>query len=139
VFLNLAPLWICFVVACTSWADPVHGNYALAQGFDQEAATVLMARIAVFKAETLDSGDVLRWLDRMLIRLCNKFAEFRKDDPMSFQLSPKFTLYPQFHLRRSQVLQVFNNSPDETAFRRYVRTETETETETKVKELLERE
>jgi protein transport protein SEC23 len=25
-----------------------------------------------------------------------------------------------FHLRRSQFLQVFNNSPDETAFYRYV-------------------
>lgn len=102
------------------WADPAQGNYALAQGFDQEAATVLMARIAVFKAESSDAGDVLRWIDRMLIRLCNKFAEFRKDDPSSFRLSPNFTLYPQFmfHLRRSQVLQVFNNSPDETAFRR---------------------
>ncbi|OTA29510.1 Protein transport protein SEC23, partial [Hortaea werneckii EXF-2000] len=33
-----------------------------------------------------------------------------------------FTLYPQFmfHLRRSQFLQVFNNSPDETAFYRHV-------------------
>jgi len=80
-----------------------------------------MARIAVHKAESQDAGDVLRWIDRMLIRLCNKFAEFRKDDPSSFRLSPNFTLYPQFmfHLRRSQVLQVFNNSPDETAFRRY--------------------
>jgi protein transport protein SEC23 len=36
--------------------------------FDQEAAAVLMARIAVFKAEIDDSPDVLRWLDRMLIR-----------------------------------------------------------------------
>ena len=31
-----------------------------------------------------------------------------------------FSIYPQFmfHLRRSQFLQVFNNSPDETAFYR---------------------
>ena len=36
---------------------------------DQEAAAVLMARIAVFRAETDDGPDVLRWLDRMLIRL----------------------------------------------------------------------
>ena len=28
-----------------------------------------MARIAVFRAETDDGPDVLRWLDRMLIRL----------------------------------------------------------------------
>lgn len=77
-----------------------------------------MARIALHKAETSESVDILRWLDRMLIRLMNKFADYRKDDPNSFHLSPQFSLYPQFmfHLRRSPFLQVFNNSPDETAF-----------------------
>eukprot|EP00435_Cladocopium_sp_Y103_P000764 s4292_g1.t1 len=40
-------------------------------GFDQEAAAVLMARYA-------DPLDVLRWVDRMLIRLVSKFANFRK-------------------------------------------------------------
>ena len=33
---------------------------------------MLMARIAVFRAETDDGPDVLRWLDRMLIRLVRK-------------------------------------------------------------------
>lgn len=98
------------------------GDPAIAQSFDQEAAAVLMSRIAVFKAEVDDGPDVLRWVDRMLIRLCSRFAEYRKDDPSSFRLERNFTLYPQFmfHLRRSQFLQVFNNSPDETAFYRHV-------------------
>lgn len=98
------------------------GNPAIAASFDQETAAVLMARIAVFKAEIDDSPDVLRWLDRMLIRLCQKFAEYRKDDPSSFVLHEAFRIYPQFmfHLRRSGFLQVFNNSPDETAFYRFV-------------------
>ena len=98
------------------------GDPAIAQSFDQEAAAVLMSRIAVFKAEVDDSPDVLRWVDRMLIRLCSRFAEYRKDDASSFRLERNFTLYPQFmfHLRRSQFLQVFNNSPDETAFYRHV-------------------
>ncbi|KAK9898719.1 hypothetical protein P389DRAFT_141717 [Cystobasidium minutum MCA 4210] len=98
------------------------GHPSIAANFDQESAAVLMARIAVFKAEIDDSPDVLRWLDRMLIRLCQKFAEYRKDDPASFRLSNNFSIYPQFmfHLRRSQFLQVFNNSPDETAFYRHV-------------------
>ncbi|KAK4687278.1 protein transport protein SEC23, partial [Tremellales sp. Uapishka_1] len=98
------------------------GHPSIAAQFDQEASAVLMARIAVFKAEIDDSPDVLRWLDRMLIRLCQKFAEYRKEDPTSFQLSGNFSIYPQFmfHLRRSQFLQVFNNSPDETAFYRHV-------------------
>ncbi|CAI4212152.1 unnamed protein product [Parascedosporium putredinis] len=79
-------------------------------------------RIAVFKAEVDDGPDVLRWVDRMLIRLCSRFADYRKDNPTSFRLEKNFTLYPQFmfHLRRSQFLQVFNNSPDETAFYRHV-------------------
>ncbi|EKC99299.1 protein transport protein SEC23 [Trichosporon asahii var. asahii CBS 8904] len=98
------------------------GHPNIAAQFDQEAAAVLMARIATFKAEIDDAPDVLRWLDRMLIRLCQKFADYRKEDPSSFQLSPNFSIYPQFmfHLRRSQFLQVFNNSPDETAFYRHV-------------------
>lgn len=98
------------------------GNPIISTSFDQEAAAVLMARIAVFKAEIDDSPDVLRWLDRMLIRLCQKFADYRKEEPSSFRLSDGFSIYPQFmfHLRRSQFLQVFNNSPDETAFYRHI-------------------
>ncbi|KAI0761319.1 copii coat protein [Trametes elegans] len=98
------------------------GSPSIAASFDQEAAAVLMARIAVFKAEIDDSPDVLRWLDRMLIRLCQKFADYRKEDPTSFHLTNNISIYPQFmfHLRRSQFLQVFNNSPDETAFYRHV-------------------
>ena len=98
------------------------GSPNIAASFDQEAAAVLMSRIAVFKAEIDDSPDVLRWLDRMLIRLCQKFADYRKEDPTSFALADNFSIYPQFmfHLRRSQFLQVFNNSPDETAFYRSV-------------------
>jgi protein transport protein SEC23 len=89
-------------------------------GFDQEAAAVLMARMAVYKTENEDSFDILRWVDRMLIRLCARFAEYQKDAPDTFQLSPSFSYYPQFmfNLRRSQFLQVFNASPDETAYYR---------------------
>lgn len=91
-------------------------------GFDQEAAAVLTARLAVHRTETEDPSDVMRWVDRSLIRLCNKFADYIPDDPNSFRLPPQFSLYPQFmfHLRRSQFLQLFNSSPDEAAYYRYV-------------------
>lgn len=94
----------------------------IAASFDQEASAVLMARIAVFKSEIDDSPNVLRWLDRLLIGLCKRFGDYRREDPASFRLSHLFSLYPQFmfHLRRSQFLVVFNNSPDETAFYRHV-------------------
>lgn len=104
------------------------GTPAIAQSFDQEAAAVLMARIAVFKSESDDSADVIRWLDRTLIKLCQKYADYNKDDPSSFRLAPNFSLYPQFiyYLRRSQFLSVFNNSPDETAFYRHIFTREDT-------------
>ncbi|KAJ3220294.1 GTPase-activating protein S23 [Dinochytrium kinnereticum] len=103
-----------------SYADQNSGD--ITASFDQEAAAAVMARIAIFKAEIDDGPDVLRWLDRMLIRLCQKFADYRKDDPSSFRLGENFSIYPQFmfHLRRSQFLQVFNNSPDETAYYRHI-------------------
>lgn len=101
------------------WTD---GNNVadLASGFDQEAAAVLLARMAVYKTENEEAFDILRWVDRMLIRLCARFASYEKDAPDTFALSPNMSLYPQFmfNLRRSQFLQVFNSSPDETAFYR---------------------
>mmetsp|Transcript_3364 Transcript_3364/g.6113 ORF Transcript_3364/g.6113 Transcript_3364/m.6113 type:complete len:614 (+) Transcript_3364:1-1842(+) len=90
--------------------------------FDQEAAAVLLARVAVERTESEDIADVLRWVDRSLIRLGAKFADYVPDDPSSFRLSPEFSLFPQFvfHLRRSQFLQLFNSSPDEACYYRYV-------------------
>ncbi|KAH9649513.1 protein transport protein SEC23 [Citrus sinensis] len=90
----------------------------LVQGFDQETAAVVMARLTSLKMEMEEGFDATRWLDRSLIRLCSKFGDYRKDDPASFTLNPSFSLFPQFmfNLRRSQFVQVFNNSPDETAY-----------------------
>jgi len=89
-------------------------------GFDQEAAAVLVSRLSVFKAETEYLFDVLRWLDRSLIRLVTCFGQFAQNTPDSLVLPDNFTIFPQFmyHLRRSQFLRVFNSSPDETAFYR---------------------
>ncbi|KAI6218611.1 Protein transport protein SEC23 [Aphelenchoides besseyi] len=108
---------------CRNWADMSTQQQNVAYGFDQEAAAVLMARMASFRAANEnDSPDTMRWLDRSLIRLIQRFGEYHRDDPSSLRLSEKFSLYPQFmfHLRRSQFLQVFNNSPDETAYYRHV-------------------
>ena len=35
--------------------------------------------------------DIMRWMDRMLIRLCAKFGTYNRDDPSSFHL---FTMPP---------------------------------------------
>jgi protein transport protein SEC23 len=120
---------------CGPWHNPPHlpkddpraerqamANSPVRMSFDQEAAAVLTARMAVAQTEKDEIGDVLRWVDRSLIRLCAKFADYEPDQPQSFRLSPEFSLYPQFmfHLRRSQFLQLFNSSPDEAAYYRYI-------------------
>ncbi len=56
-----------------NWADPSSSLAHITGGFDQECAAVLMGRMAVWRAETQDDGpDVLRWVDRMLIRLVSE-------------------------------------------------------------------
>ena len=120
-YQHLSGQYRCRVItAARCWCEPGAGELAL--GFDQEAAAVIMARLAVFRAQREDAFDVLRWLDRMLIRLSSKFGHYTKDQPQTFSLTETFSLYPQFmfHLRRSQFLQVFNNTPDETAFYRLI-------------------
>ncbi|KAI4579643.1 hypothetical protein MJT46_001011 [Ovis ammon polii x Ovis aries] len=74
--------------------------------FDQEAAATLMARLGVFRAESEEGPDMLRWLDRQLIRLCQKFGQYNEEDPVSFRLSDSFSLHSQFmfHFRRSPFL-----------------------------------
>ena len=85
-------------------------------------------------------SDVLRWIDRSLIRLCAKFADYRPDDASSFRLRNEFAIFPHlmihnrrsqlmqnnnefaifpqfmFHLRRSQFMQHINYSPDESCY-----------------------
>lgn len=60
----------------------------LSIGYDQECAAVLMARIGVHKAEQENSFDVIRWLDKCLIQLVTKFAQYSKGDPNSLHLAP---------------------------------------------------
>ncbi|CAF1987783.1 hypothetical protein Bca4012_077759 [Brassica carinata] len=90
----------------------------ISSGFDQETAVSVMARLAINRAEECYARDVIRWLDDSLIRFASRFGDYIQEDPSSFRLTPNFSLYPQFmfYLRRSQFLDVFNNSPDETGF-----------------------
>ncbi|RHW69223.1 protein transport protein SEC23 [Trypanosoma brucei equiperdum] len=92
----------------------------LAASFDQETAAVLLAREALHRADTAPLFDVLRWLDRTIVRLVNRFGNYIKDQPSSLSLPQEFVFFPafMFHLRRSGYLHVFNSSPDETTILR---------------------
>ncbi|GAB2209900.1 hypothetical protein Droror1_Dr00027127 [Drosera rotundifolia] len=104
------------------WVAGPDSMQDLIDGFDQEAAAATMARLVSFKMETEAEFDPIRWVDRSLIRLCSRFGDYQKDNPSTFSLSPRLSIFPQFmfHLRRSQFVQVFNNSPDETAYFRMI-------------------
>jgi len=84
---------------------------------------VLAARLAcnLFDKTNGNLREVLRWIDKMLIRLVKKFGEYRHGDVGSLRLHEDFTLFPvfMFHLRRCDLLQIFNSSPDETTFFRH--------------------
>lgn len=103
------------------FSNPTGFGY-LKAGFDQEAAAVLVTRMAIFRAQTEHYLTVMRWLDRTLIKLVSRFATYTKGQPETLKLGLEFSYYPHFmfHLRRSQLIQVFNSSPDETAFFRFV-------------------
>ncbi|KAH3680078.1 hypothetical protein WICPIJ_008396 [Wickerhamomyces pijperi] len=90
--------------------------------FDQECATVLLARIAVDKLNRgTPSEEVIKYVDETLIAFLKRFATYLKEDVNSFSLIQQHSLLPQFiyHLKRSSFLQNFNNSPDESVFYRH--------------------
>lgn len=111
-----------------NWHTDFTNKGPVAASFDQECAAVIMARLATQRLleevyinsilQLQPVSDVLRWIDRSLIRLCAKFADYRPDDANSFRLSPEFAIFPQFmfHLRRSQFMQHINYSPDESCY-----------------------
>ena len=97
--------------------DLQNNKYEVAQGFDQQAAVILLTKMAIWKSDSEDRIDVLRWVDKSLINILQRFAMYTKDTPESFKLTEEFKYLPQFifYLRRSLVLQNFNASPDEVA------------------------
>lgn len=92
----------------------------LADSFDQETAAVLLARLAIYKTDSMPLIDVMRWLDRTVVRLVSRFGTYTKDRPETLQLPMEFVFFPAFmyHFRRSGYLYVFNCSPDESAILR---------------------
>lgn len=91
--------------------------------FDQESAAVLLARMACSRSDSNEGTgqEILRWIDKSLVRVCQKFGDYHPNSPESFRLKESLSMFPQFlfNLRRSQFIQVFNNSPDETSFYRH--------------------
>ena len=62
------------------WAER-GGAVDIVAGFDQEATALLMARVSTFRVEHEETFDLLRCIDRTLIRVGSKFGEYAKDAP----------------------------------------------------------
>ena len=95
----------------------------IGNSFDQEAASVLIARMCVDKNNKgEDSKESLKWIDKTLIHLMSKFAKYTKNVPSSFKLTQRFNYFPQFmfYLRRSSFIQSFNESPDESTYYKFL-------------------
>ena len=96
-------------------SDLESNKLEVAQGFDQEASAAMMAKICVERSYKEENMEIIRWLDKSLIRIMQKFAEYVKEDYRTFKLSKEFFYFPQFmfYLRKSTILQFLNASPDE--------------------------
>eukprot|EP00916_Digyalum_oweni_P015999 GHVL01026248.1.p1 GENE.GHVL01026248.1~~GHVL01026248.1.p1 ORF type:complete len:439 (-),score=135.98 GHVL01026248.1:522-1838(-) len=91
-------------------------------GFDQEVAVVILCRIIIIKLLYNDIYNIIKYIDNILIKLTRLFSNYNKNDINTIILYQEYINFPQFiyHLRRSNLLQIFNTSPDETAFYRTV-------------------
>ena len=97
-------------------------NQALIEnGFDQEAAAIILAKLSMLRTETEEPIDVIHSLDRKLIGFSRRFATYNKGDINSFSLKRYFQFLPGFlyHLRRSPFLSTFNATPDQTTSYRH--------------------
>jgi protein transport protein SEC23 len=61
-------------------------------GFEKEDEDVIMERMVVYREEKDDGKEVLRWVDRMIIRICKKFGEYEKDDKKRLRMEEKLNI-----------------------------------------------
>ena len=90
----------------------------LGKRFDEQAGTVMLARMAARKAEVEDTIEVKKWVDRMLLKFCVRFGHFNRNDKNSFRLPQPIKHFPQFiyHLRRSAFINPFGSPPDQAMY-----------------------
>lgn len=73
-YLHFSGQLRCRVTTLTRFWTDGSNSADLINGFDQETAAALMARLATYKMETEDDFDPTRFLDRSLIRLCQRWV-----------------------------------------------------------------
>lgn len=120
--LSSGTIRIRVTTAALRFADLEVNKNMIMQGFDQEAASILLSKQIMFTVYQKDEAiDIIHIIDNKLISLCKRFGEYTVNEPGSFKLPYMFEFIPQFiyHLRRSPFLNKFNSSPDQTAALRH--------------------
>ena len=94
----------------------------IATGFDQEAAIMYLSRFCVHKALMEEQKNIRQWLDTGLCKWASYFAQYVRNDITSFSLPEPMRTFPQFiyHLRRSNFINRFGSSLDESFYRAFI-------------------
>jgi len=69
------------------------GWNVIKQGFDEEAAIAILARVGMYKAENDYDYKMVNWLDRSLIKLCSRYASYMMYQPQSWKLPTEFKFF----------------------------------------------
>jgi protein transport protein SEC23 len=103
-----------------SYANLASEKENLLNGCDQQAASVLLSKLCVWKARTMPLNDVVRFLDKTLIDTCRAVGYFTKGKANTLQLPSQITDFPLYlyHFRRSSFMSTFNSAPDQTMAQR---------------------
>jgi protein transport protein SEC23 len=90
----------------------------IANGFDQDAAIVALARWYLYKVVFEPKTNLRQWFDRLLIRWASCFAEYQKGNTNSFVLPNTMKYLPQYmyHFRRNPVFRRSGLTPDQLTY-----------------------
>lgn len=91
----------------------------IVDNFDEVAAAVYLARQCVNKMLYEEQKNIRQWVDQVLVKWAQNYANYIKNDESSFSLPATMKQLPQlvFHLRRSHFVNRFGISLDEFFFR----------------------
>lgn len=89
-------------------------------GFDQEAAMVFLARIFTLKREPEEEIDLIRRIDRILVKFLRTYSSYQQEYANSVDIPFSMSYFPNFvfFFRRSPLVLCESISPDENAYQR---------------------
>lgn len=81
-----------------------------------------LSRFCVHKALMEEQKNIRQWLDTGLCKWASYFAQYVRNDITSFSLPESMRTFPQFiyHLRRSNFINRFGSSLDESFYRAFI-------------------